>query len=702
MFIYNAEKLCIMEIYNKYLSRYYSEIALIGIVFFFFFEQITKFIESIYLLNLIHTEVNENIAAILFLLTPLILLFFKKGLSKKAMIILGEIMIITRVLQPFFETQVKMILTGIGVGCFMVFFPVYLQKKWQEGVERSSISLGISLGFGVALSILFRTLGYSLDLTLTFWFQWIGWILAAIAAILMINLLHPPKVETETEKTSEIGKFGSKWKILALCLGIFSVFLLCYLAFSSPAVIVRWSEGNYIAINTIVVLVITGFIIIFAAKPNFLNKIPPKGILLWNVIFVLLLVLTIGLNQIPFIIISTYPYFAPETTILTYIILYAMLVLSPIIFIDFVVLLRELFKSKPSTRKLGAGFFASAGFTILIIFSAVFTAVWDYIPLIGPIFRDMIWLVFLIVGIFLIWPLLLVKKESMIFSKITRAKMKKYKTISAILIIALGTIIGCVILELPRIRPDPDINTLTILSYNIQQGADEPGNMNFEGQRAVIESFSPDIIGLIESDTDRIANGNNDFVRYVSASLGYYSYFGPKTVTGTYGIALLSRYPIENALTFYMESVEEQTATIWAQITVGGFLFNIFITHLGNYRNTTLGDDTQIIQQANILTVASGKINTIMMGDFNFDPNTEQYNLTVAEFYDAYVLVNSTNPSNAVVDTKIYGDRIIPEQRIDHIFLSSQLNESITYIRYTGGYASDHPAVYATLDLLSI
>jgi endonuclease/exonuclease/phosphatase family metal-dependent hydrolase len=702
MFIYNAEKLCIMEIYNKYLSRYYSEIALIGIVFFFFFEQITKFIESIYLLNLIHTEVNENIAAILFLLTPLILLFFKKGLSKKAMIILGEIMIITRVLQPFFETQVKMILTGIGVGCFMVFFPVYLQKKWQEGVERSSISLGISLGFGVALSILFRTLGYSLDLTLTFWFQWIGWILAAIAAILMINLLHPPKVETETEKTSEIGKFGSKWKILALCLGIFSVFLLCYLAFSSPAVIVRWSEGNYIAINTIVVLVITGFIIIFAAKPNFLNKIPPKGILLWNVIFVLLLVLTIGLNQIPFIIISTYPYFAPETTILTYIILYAMLVLSPIIFIDYVVLLRELFKSKPSTRKLGAGFFASAGFTILIIFSAVFTAVWDYIPLIGPIFRDMIWLVFLIVGIFLIWPLLLVKKESMIFSKITRAKMKKYKTIGAILIIALGTIIGCVVLELPRIRPDPDINTLTILSYNIQQGADEPGNMNFEGQRAVIESFSPDIIGLIESDTDRIANGNNDFVRYVSASLGYYSYFGPKTVTGTYGIALLSRYPIENALTFYMESVEEQTATIWAQITVGGFLFNIFITHLGNYRNTTLGDDTQIIQQANILTVASGKINTIMMGDFNFDPNTEQYNLTVAEFYDAYVLVNSTNPSNAVVDTKIYGDRIIPEQRIDHIFLSSQLNESITYIRYTGGYASDHPAVYATLDLLSI
>jgi endonuclease/exonuclease/phosphatase family metal-dependent hydrolase len=671
-------------------------------MFFFFFEQITKLVESIYLLNLIHTEVNENIAAILFLFTPLLLLFFKKGLSKKAMIVLGEIIIITRVLQPFFETQIKMIFTGIGVGCFMIFFPVYLQKKWQEGAEKGSLSLGISLGFGVALSILFRTLGSSLDITLTFWFQWIGWILAAVAAILMINLLHPPRVDTKPEKTSEFGEMGGKWKILALCIGIFSVFLLCYFAFSSPAVIVRWSEGNYIAITTIVILVITGFIFIIAAKPNLLNKIPPKGILLWNIIFVLMLVLTIGLNQIPFIIISTYPYFAPGTPILNYIILYAMLVLSPIIFIDFVVLLKELFRSKPSTRKLGAGFFASAVFSILIIFSAVFTTTWDYIPLIGPIFRDMIWLVFLILGAFLVWPLLAVTKNSMIFSKITRTDKKFYKTIGAILIIATGTIVGSIILELPRIRPDPSLTTLSVLTYNIQQGADEPGNMNFEGQRAVIESLNPDIIGLEESDTARIANGNNDFVRYVSETLGYYSYYGPKTVTGTFGIALLSRYPIANARTFYMECVEEQAATIWAQITVEGFLFNIFITHLGNYRNTTLGDDTQIIQQANILTVATGKMNTIIMGDFNFEPNTEQYNITVAEFYDAYVLVNSTNPANAVVDTKYYGDRIIPEQRIDHIFLSSQLNESITSIHYTGGYASDHPAVYATFDLLSI
>jgi len=596
-----------------------------------------------------------------------------------------------------------MLFTGIGLGCFMIFFPVYLQKKSQEDKEKSGLSLGISLGFGLALSILFRTLGFSVDLTIVFWFQSIGWILAIVAAILMINLLHPPQTEVQTEKVSDAGTIGSKWKILALCIGLFSILILCYFAFSNPAVIERWTEGSYIAITTILILMIASFIIIAVVKPTLLNKIPRNGYLVWNILFVLMLVLTIGLNQVPFAFIDNYPYYPPETTIFNDIVLYLMLCLSPIIFIDFVILMRELFKSKPSTRKLGAGFFASALFSILMIISAVFTTTWDYIPLIGPIFRDMIWLVFLITGLFMVWPLLLVKRESIIFSKLTRNNMiKTYKTIGIIVIIAIGTIVGCILFNFTIVRPDADDTTLSILSYNIQQGSDEPGNMNFGGQLSVIHGLDPDIVALIESDTARIANGNNDFVRVASKTLGYYSYYGPKTVTGTFGIALLSKYPIINARTFYMECVGEQAATIWAQISAEGYTFNVFVTHLGNYRNTTLGDRTQIVQQENILTVTAGKENVILMGDFNFQPNTEQYNITVAQLYDAWELVYNSNPANAIVDPNLPGDRVIPDERIDHIFVSAQLNGSMAYIHYTGGYESDHPALYAKIDFASI
>ncbi|MFX1385128.1 MAG: endonuclease/exonuclease/phosphatase family protein, partial [Promethearchaeota archaeon] len=237
---------------------------------------------------------------------------------------------------------------------------------------------------------------------------------------------------------------------------------------------------------------------------------------------------------------------------------------------------------------------------------------------------------------------------------------------------------------------------------NIQQGASDGGSMNFEGQCALIRSLNPDIIGLQESDTARIANGNKDFVRYVSNTLGYYSYYGPKTVTNTFGIALLSKYPICNARTFYMQCVGEQAATIWAQITVGTTMFNVFVTHLGNYENTSTGDRTQIVQQENILTVTAGKENVLLMGDFNFEPNTEQYNITVDQLYDAWELVFAADPSKAIVDPVLPGEREIPSERIDHIFVSHHLNASLTSIHYTGGYESDHPALFATINMTSI
>lgn len=597
-----------------------------------------------------------------------------------------------------------MILTGLGVGCFMVFLPAYLQNKASGNHEKHGLQMGIAVGSGLILSILLKTLGSSMDLSLTFWFQWIGWILAAYVMMMAINLYNWDRtVSSRPSKNFSRGEKQWKWKLWVPCLGVGSILILCYFTFSSPTVIARWSEGNIIAITTILILVITSFITIAYMKPYFFGKLPMSVVLLWNGIFVLLLVLTIALNQIPFILISSYPYLAPETTILHHAILYAMLLLSPIILIDFSFLMQEIFNKKPSIRSMGTSFSMVSLFFLLMIFSAVFVPTWDYIPIIGPIFKDMIWLVFLIVGIMLLLSLLLVKKPSFTLPRISRQVMMiKLKRLSIIAVIAAGTIIGVTVLEIPFVQPSLDASTLRILTYNIQQGASDGGSMNFEGQRALIQRLNPDIIGLQESDTARIANGNKDFVRYVSNTLGYYSYYGPKTVTNTFGIALLSKYPICDARTFYMECVGEQTATIWAHITIGTTTFNVFITHLGNYVNTSTGDRSHIVQQENILTVTEGKENVILMGDFNFEPDTEQYNITVAQLYDTWELVLSADPTKAVVDPILPGGREIPSERIDHIFVSNHLNESLTSIHYTGGYESDHPALFATINMTSI
>ena len=213
--------------YDKFIKKYYSEALFLGILFLIFFEQITDFVESIYLLNLIKTDINENIAAVLFLLTPLLLLAFKRMFPDKVMVLLVEIIVICRNLYPFFETQIKMILTGIGVGCFLIFLPVYLQKRASGNHKKNGLTLGIALSLGLILSIALRTLGSSIDLSLIILFQWIGWILASYVMIMALNFLHSEDQTEGSENDVSVRRKQDKWKLWALSLGLLSILTLC-------------------------------------------------------------------------------------------------------------------------------------------------------------------------------------------------------------------------------------------------------------------------------------------------------------------------------------------------------------------------------------------------------------------------------------------------------------------------------------------
>ena len=188
----------------------------------------------------------------------------------------------------------------------------------------------------------------------------------------------------------------------------------------------------------------------------------------------------------------------------------------------------------------------------------------------------------------------------------------------------------------------------------------------------------PDVIGLQESDTNRIAGGNFDLVRYFADQLGFYSYYGPKVGAGTFGIALLSRYPIENPRVVYFYSTGEQTAAIIAQITVGSQRFEVVVTHLGN--------GGPLVQQQELLQAIDGSLPTIIMGDFNFRPDTEQYRLTQTHFDDAWLLRWPGGVDEAGLDL---------HDRIDHIFVSP--GTTINEARYVDTSDSDHPALWVEL-----
>ena len=268
---------------QEFSKKYYSEVGLLSIIFLFFLELISDFVEAVYALCLLTLSLNENVLSVLFLFSPVVLVFFRRKSPDKLLIVVGELMIVCRVLEALLVDipQGKMLIAGIGVGCFLIFFPLFLQRKYIHNEEQSGLTLGLGLAIGLALSILFRTLGSTVDISTYSWFQIIGWILAIIAAIMIVGMFVSDQ-KGGMDDSSESEQLTSSWKTIGLAFGLISILILIYFSFSSPTVISRWAEGDYFFILLVLSLMITLFIIIitgmferYASEKNFVSYTKP-------------------------------------------------------------------------------------------------------------------------------------------------------------------------------------------------------------------------------------------------------------------------------------------------------------------------------------------------------------------------------------------------------------------------------------------
>ena len=487
--------------------------------------------------------------------------------------------------------------------------------------------------------------------------------------------------EKSTDNQGQPASFG---RILGLTFGLVSVFIIIWFAFVSPTVISRWTEGNYTAITIGVLGMLSLFVIGMIIKPDLMNHIKSWMLWVWNGLFTLSLTLTILVHQIipeygirfPDIP-DAYPIVAFATTWTQHIPLVLMILLSPIIYIDFVLLSREMLKIKPKPSKVGGSFALGAGlYIVIMIFMQLLPTVWGYFYAIGYAFRYLYWLAFLVPGVLLTLPVFLIKKKTINFDKTTQ-KMKSKSIILAILgLIFVGTVAGAIITTPYPTTPSEAKTSLIIMTYNIRQGVNDSGDKNYEGQLELIRSVDPDILALQECDPTRISGGNSDVVRYFADKLNMYSYRGPKSVVNTYGTAILSKYPLSNVTAFFTYSTHQQIGATQLQITVGSQTFNVFSNHLAS--NTEEGKISQI---QDTLSRVDGLNNVIFMGDFNFRPYTAQYNLTIEVLEDSWVQQWGT----------------VAEDRIDHIFLSTGI--TVLDTNYIERGHSDHPAYWIEIQL---
>jgi endonuclease/exonuclease/phosphatase family metal-dependent hydrolase len=660
---------------TRHAGRGFLAVMLHGIFFLFFLQLLTDFVAAVYAFGLLGTSIPPEIVSVLFLFSPIVLLGFRRGLSSKLMLGMGELFVLCRIVETQLDTRGRMLASGLGVALYLILLPSIL---WQESDRRGEpgwLHAGLGLVSAILVSFCLRAFHSGIDLSTDNPGISVGWLLGLTGGILWARdqLAYRQAVELPPVTTLSFGR------LTVLCLGLMGTLVLLYFGFSTPNVLARWLGLSYTGVLAILCAAYSAIGLILTFRPGWIIRLNTGFWVTLNLTFTLALVGSILSAQVvmpndP----AAYPFYAVPMPVLGLILFWIALILSPVIFINFARYWMEIVSGQHSLGALAGGFTIASLFLLIMIFTHIFTTVYDYFPVIGPFFRDKFWLVYLLACAGMFLPGLLAGRTT---SSQKQQAPTDYPYLGkyALVVIFLGAaaVIGS-ILDRPRPSAVGEPTDLKVLTYNVQQGYSETGQKNFDGQLAVIRSLNPDVVGLQETDTNRIAGGNADLVRYLADSLNYYSYYGPSTIAGTFGIALLSRYPILEPGTFYMYSGGEQTATIKAQILVGDQLYHLFITHLGN--------GGPIVQQRAILQEVGNLQDVVLMGDFNFRPDTQAYELTTQWLIDSWL---ATWPNG------IDGSGIYPNQRIDHIFVSSGLN--IQESHFLRDPASDHPALITTL-----
>ena len=643
-----------------------------ALAFLFFIQLSGVLVESIYILDLMNTSLDAKALGLLFFFAPILLVPFRKQIPSWTRWTMIAALLLSRGIVPYLDTNGRMLASGIGIGAILILLPLLMTAKQKEDSPSiAAVSSGLALA--VALSALLRALGFGIDYSLVSSGGWIGWGLAALFGWML----------TQWTWENEPVSLHSDRKIVSALLGIFLSLALTCFAFSAPAVIARWTQGNYFLILMAVSLFSAAWVFLVFAKPELIGRISRNALLIWNLFFSISLVMTILAHRVSFPLTPDSSAIVVGTpSWIQYIPLICMLLSFPVLFLDMGIFLNVIQKAKPSPRAFVPGMMLGSFSLILLIFMHIFTNVWGYVEPVSPIFRNQFYLPYLLIAI----GLTLIAWNQFSAESIS-AEIPNGKIIAGVAVFLILVFIGSALPFLFTARPqpaDPNKTSLIVMTYNIQEANDGFAERSYDRQLALIQKVSPDILALQETDSTRISLNNNDYVYYYASKLGYYSYYGPTTVTGTFGTAILSKYPLQNPRSVFTFSDTDEIGTAEAEIEVNGRIFTIYNVHPD-------GSDAAKLAFANsVIERSRGKSNVIILGDFNLRDYEEAFQVVAAEY---------TNVWTSVYPSKIgaNGVDMSGKNRIDHIFISAPLKARDAFYILPPDSATDHPVHWAEI-----
>jgi vancomycin resistance protein VanJ len=212
-----------------------------------------------------------------------------------------------------------------------------------------------------------------------------------------------------------------------------------------------------------------------------------------------------------------------------------------------------------------------------------------------------------------------------------------------------------------RTRPtDGTVATdpLTALSFNLHRYVDSDGDHDLAAVRDLVAGSGAGIVGLQETAGGRLTAGGLNGVRWLSHALGYHAAVGPPTRLASYGVALLSAWPIRDERVVVLPQRDSATRVALAA-TVESPLGDlpVVVAHL-----ETVGD-VRIAQAERVVDLARETDDTdrvIVLGDFNATPEERPYEVLTAVFDDPWADSGIEGYTFSADD---------PRKRIDYAFV---------------------------------